>query len=104
MRFFILGWLTWCFAFSALAQPSYSQIVDQQRRCEMHGEMWREIKAKDTVGGKPLKYYSKEHTAGRIEDAVFNEIMMAFIYASSDSLRTPRDAYMKGWAECMDKK
>ena len=104
MKRVIFGALDACFAFSAFAQSTYSQAVEQQQRCSMYGEMWQEVKTSNTIGGKPLEYYSKEHRAGRIEESVFMKIVMTFIYARSDSLRTPQDAYMKGWAECMDGK
>lgn len=84
------------------AQSSYSEIVDQQRFCEQTGELWREVKESDTIMGKPLKKWSAEHQAGKYTNDQFNHFMMIFIYASSDRFRNGHDAYMAGWAQCMD--
>ena len=84
------------------AQPSYSEIVDQQRFCEQTGELWREVKESDTIMGKPLKKWSAEHQAGKYTDDQFNHFTMIFIHASSERFRNGHDAYMAGWARCMD--
>lgn len=87
---------------SAQAQPSYSEIVDTQRFCEQTGELWREVKESDTIMGKPLKKWSAEHQAGKYTQSQFDHFMMIFIYAKSERFRNGNDAYMAGWAKCMD--
>lgn len=105
MKRVIFGVVAASFACAAMAQRSYSEAAELQRRCRTYGEMAREVKISNTIGGKPLQYYSQEHEAGRITQPVLMEIVMTFISISSDdTLRTPDDAYMKGWAACMDKK
>lgn len=103
MRGFLAFILAAALATTAAAQ-SYRDVVRKQQRCELEGEMWRESFEKDTVFGKPLKQHSAEHQAGSIEDKVFQTILMVFISAPhKEKFRTPKDAYMAGWAECMDR-
>ena len=86
----------------AMAQ-SYSQSVAKQSRCQAIGDLWAESWESDTVLGKKLKQYSKDHQAGKIDQETMNFVMMIFIYSPHrEKFRSAQDAYMAGWAECMD--
>lgn len=105
MKNVIFGAVAACCVVSAAAQQRYSEAVDKQRKCSMYGEMWREVKTSDTIAGKPLKDYAQEVESGRITSKGLEEVAFAFISVRADrALRTPEDAYMKGWAYCMDEK
>lgn len=105
MKNVFLGVAAACYVLSATAQQSYTEAVDKQRKCSMYGEMWQEVKASNTIARKPLKDYAQEVESGRITQQGLEEVAFAFISVRADqTLRTPEDAYMKGWAYCMDKK
>lgn len=82
---------------------SYSAAVEKQSRCAAIGELWQESYERDTVLGKPLKHYSKAQEAGKITMDTMMFITMIFIHAPhGEKFRNGREAYMAGWADCMD--
>ncbi len=93
-------------ASSAYGQGSYSQLVDKQRLCSMTGHGWAEVWEHDTLGGKTVKQMSKEKEAGKLDEKSFMALYMLHVYASSQKHRfsSAHDAYMAGWARCMDEK
>ena len=92
-------------ASSSIAQPTYSEIVEKQKLCELTGELWQESFEKGTVLGKPMTHYANERQQGKLTHDQFFHFAMIFVSAphNNEKFRTGRDAYMAGWAECMDK-
>lgn len=87
----------------AMAQ-SYSQSVAKQRMCSNVGNGWAEVWEYDTLGGKTVGRMSQDLAEGKMEKESFMALNMLFIRASvkKPKFNSAHDAYMAGWAECMD--
>ena len=87
----------------AMAQ-SYSEAVRKQRFCANVGHGWAEVWEHDTLGGKTVKQMSQDEEAGKLDHESFMALHMLYIKASvrTKGMRSAHDAYMAGWAECMD--
>ncbi len=91
-------------ASSAYGQSSYSQIAEKQSKCSFVGEIWEESYTKDKILGKTVYQYIKERDAGKISEEHMLYLTGIFMMAKPIAYRTPKDAYMAGWAKCMDEK
>lgn len=93
-----------CSCLTAHAQTSYTDIVDTQRVCQQVGDAWREVFEKDTIFGMSMKQLADETKAGKFTQEQFNELAITLVSAQVKrrELRSGHDAYMAGWAECMD--
>ena len=88
----------------AMAQ-SYSQAVAKQSRCQLMGRLYQESHEHGTINGKTITDYSNMHDAATDERTKKYAVAMVVIFSSAPQgkrFATPQDAYMAGWAECMD--
>ena len=89
----------------AMAQ-SYSEAVRKQRFCSNVGHGWAEVWEYDTLGDKTVKQMSQDKEAGKLDHESFMALYMLYLKASvrTKGMRSAHDAYMAGWANCMDEK
>ena len=88
----------------AMAQ-SYSQSVAKLSRCQLMGRLYQESHEHGTINGKTIKEYSDMRGATDDERIKKYAVAMVVIFSSAPQgkrFSTPQDAYMAGWAECMD--
>ena len=87
----------------AMAQ-SYSEAVRKQRFCSNVGNGWAEVWEYDTLGYKTVKQMSQDKEAGKLDHESFMALYMLYLKASvrTKGMKSAQDAYMAGWAECMD--
>lgn len=84
---------------------SYSAAVAKQSRCSAVGALWQEHHERGTIRGKTVKEYTAAAAAGTASHAVVvSYIIIAASAPHGQKYNTPQDAYMAGWADCMDGK
>lgn len=98
----LAGALAGCAA-GAHAGP-YTDAVDKQRRCAAEGEMGAEAYSHGTILGMPLKEHTAAHGRGEVSKDATLGIMLIFGAVRMPGLASEKDAYMKVWGECMDRK
>lgn len=83
----------------------YSAAVAKQSRCSAVGALWQEHHEHGTIRGKTVKEYTAAAATGTASHAVVvSYIIIAASAPHGQKYNTPQDAYMAGWAECMDGK
>jgi uncharacterized membrane protein YebE (DUF533 family) len=88
---------------SMASAGDYSRAVAQQERCEKAGSAARDAFAMNKDERKALLQMIKAKIADGKIDKKHGEQLQDYVILAviSDS---PREAYMRAWADCMDKK
>lgn len=89
-------------AVNVAAAGDYSTAVNEQRRCELMGDIGREFFLHKTTLGMNLEQLKTAKRQGKMPEEAITELVMIRVIAGQADIRSSKDAYMAVWAYCMD--
>lgn len=88
---------------TAAQAQTYSFEVKKQQVCSTQGRNWQDVNDTGKLRGISKEYYKEMFTKGKLSEGTYNFVMDNFKNVPErDHFPTSHDAYMAGWAACMD--
>lgn len=89
-------------AINVAVAGDYSTAVNEQRRCEVMGDIGREFFLRKTTLGMNLEQLKTAKRQGKMPEEAITGLVMIRVIAGQADIRSEKDAYMAAWAYCMD--